>query len=70
MQKPSDTIEITEDPINKFLKATLLIEEVEPVECNVFLDILSDRPRKDGASKGGFGTVKDELNTERVEKAE
>ena len=62
MPKPLDTIEITVDPTKKFHKVTLLIEEVEPEECNIFLIIFSDRPRKDGASRGGFGTVNDELN--------
>jgi hypothetical protein len=70
MPKPSDTIEITEDQTNKSHKVTLLIEEVEPVECNIFLIIFSDRPRKEGGSKGGFGTVKDELNKEKFEKPE
>lgn len=70
MPKPSDTIEITEDQTKKSQKVTHLIEEVEPVECNILLIIFSDRPRKDGASRGGFGTVKDELNKEKFEKPE
>lgn len=64
MPKPSDIIE-TEDPKRKSLKVTLLIEEVEPVECTFLFLFFSDRPRKEGGGRGNIGNVHDELNKEK-----